>query len=346
MAAGDAGFVDGLAGDSPAVFPWLEATGATAWLNTAAAFAAAAAAGRALTGPSADSVRRVHDKAFAHEAAGCEGLMPPDLADTIAIIEPETLRDPAVGIAAVQRHLDRWPPAARRSFTLKPRLGCSGRGRAAGRDGWADDPAFANALPRLAACGGALLEPWLNRGEDLSASLWIAPNGELTLLGTSEQITAPSGLYRGQRGNVDSKGRITSDSDRDEGLRAAAAALAPHVVRAGFTGACGLDAFTYRSADGRASFRPVVEWNARFTLGTIVIGLVKRARESIRASFAPGPERRLAFHFRLDAPAGGWPESDPELLVVRYFEPEDPVRPALVVAPDRATLDARLGDAG
>jgi hypothetical protein len=326
-----------------AAFAWLEADGAlTAWLNTEAARERAEAAGRRLTGPLPAAVQRVHDKAFAFERARDSGLLPAELATLIEVFEPDRLRDPDKGVAAIQRALDDWPTWARARFTLKPRFGSSGRGRVAGRDGRADEPALRRALPRLADRGGALLEPWLERSEDLSASLWLGESGELQLLGTSEQLLAASGLYRGQRGTVDSKGRVTSGSPQDEALRDAAVALAQAAASAGFHGPCGLDAFSYRAASGRDVFRPVVEWNARFTLGIVAIGLVKQARREIRAAFSPPPEQRLAFHFALAPPAGGWPESDASLHVIRYAPRAGDVQPALAVAIDRATLDAKL----
>jgi hypothetical protein len=334
----------GSAPEERAAFAWLEADSAlTAWLNTESALECAEAAGCRLTGAPPAVVRRVHDKAFAFEAARDEGLLPAELAATIAAFDPDTLRDPDGGVAAIARALDAWPAWASERFTLKPRFGSSGRGRVAGREGRADDPALRRALPRLAERGGAMLEPWLERSEDLSASLWLDEVAGLQLLGTSEQVLAPSGLYRGQRGTVDSKGRVTSGSERDEELRDAAVAMASRAGGEGFFGPCGLDAFGYLSPSGAAVFRPVVEWNARFTLGMVAIGLVKRAHAEIRSAFAPDPEQRLAFHFALDEPACGWPASDSSLLVLRYAEPDAGVRPALAIALDRATLDARLG---
>lgn len=330
--------------DAHAVFDWLEADGAlTAWLNTDEAHERAVAAGRTLTGAPPDVVRRVHDKAFALEAARAEGLLLADLAPMLTVLGPEQLRDADAGVGAIQRALDGWPEDARERFTLKPRFGSSGRGRVAGRDGRADDPALRSALPRLAERGGALLEPWLDRCEDLSASLYLGDAGELKLVGTSEQLLAPSGLYRGQRGTVDSKGRVTSGSVHDEALREAAVAVAGKAARAGYRGPCGLDAFSYRTPAGDVAFRSVVEWNARFTLGIVALGLLRRAHAELRAAFAPGPEERLHFLFALAAPPGGWPASDAALHVFRFAEPGAEVEPGLAVAAERATLDARLG---
>jgi hypothetical protein len=327
-----------------AAFPWLESPdGVTAWLNTEAAERRAAAAGRDLSGASPAAVARVHDKAFAHAAACSEGLLPSDLEHALAVLEPAALRDADAAVARISAELARWPAWARRRFTLKPRFGSSGRGRVAGRDGEADTPALRGALPRLAERGGALLEPWLERSEDLSASLWLSEGGELVLLGTTRQWLAPSGLYLGQRGSLDSKGRVTSDSDRDERLREAAATVARAAGAEGFFGPCGLDAFVYRNAGGDEVFRPVVEWNARFTLGAVAIGLVRRALRVIAKAFDLAPGRRLAFHFGLDAPAAGWPQTDASLLVLPLWRDGDEVRPALVVAESRETLERILG---
>jgi hypothetical protein len=334
----------GTAKQERASFAWLETDGAlTAWLNTESAAGSAEAAGLRLTGAPPAVVRRVHDKAFAFEAAREEGLLPTELIETIAVFEPDQLRDADAGAAAIERVLLGWPSWAREHFTLKPRFGSSGRGRAAGRGGRTDEPALRRALPRLAEQGGAMLEPWLDRSEDLSASLWLDENAGLQLLGTSEQVLAPSGLYRGQRGTIDSKGRVTSASENDEALRGAAVAIAGRAAREGYHGPCGLDAFTYRAASGTSTFRPVVEWNARFTLGLIAIALVKRERAAVRSAFAPSPEQRLAFYFALDSPPRGWPASDPSLRVLRYAEPDAAIQPGLAIAFDRSTLDARLG---
>jgi len=327
-----------------AVFPWLEgAAGVTAWLNTEAAADAAARAGESLNGPSPESVRRVHDKAFAHAVACRERLLPPELADAIAVLEPEELADPERAVERLHSLLSDWPEWARRRFTLKPRFGTSGRGRVAGRDGKADTKELRGALRRLAERGGALLEPWCDRTEDLSASLWQGSDGELVLLGTTQQWLAPSGLYLGQRGTLDSRGRVTSGSERDEELREAAAVVVGAAARQGFHGPCGIDAFAYRSTDGDERFRSVVELNARFSMGILAIGWLRRSLEFIRHSFGLAPGRRLAFHFGLDAPRGGWPESDASLLVIELASDTAAQRPALAVAEDAATLEERLG---
>ena len=60
----------------------------------------------------------------------------------------------------------------------------------------------------------------------------------------------------------------------------------------GFSGPCGLDAFAFRSASGGEAFRPVVEWNARFNLGTLAIGhgKVDEAVERLERYLSMSPE--------------------------------------------------------
>jgi hypothetical protein len=257
----------------------------------------------------------VHDKAFAHAVAEREGLLPGRLRGAVRVLDPDALQPDAAGMAAVEAALASLPDWAAVHFTLKPRQGSSGRGRVAGAHALADTPAIRGALGRLASRGGALLEPWLDRIEDLSAQLFVAPDRTLRLLGTTRVVVTRAGLYRGQRGLVDSKGRIVSGSEHDEALREAAALSARAAAAAGFRGACGIDAFSFRGPEG-VVLRPLLEINARFTVGTIAIGLVRRQQGALERHFAPAPEQRLAFHFGLTPPPAGWPQSSAEVLTL------------------------------
>lgn len=301
--------------EAPA-FDWLPGAGeAVAWLNDENAESEARAAGRELWGAKPECVRRVHDKAFAHALAEREGLIPTRLRGAVRVLDAAALQPDAAGIAAVEAALASLPDWARERFTLKPRLGSSGRGRVAGANAIADTPAIRGALARLAARGGAVLEPWLDRIEDLSAQLFLSSDGTLRMLGTTRVVVTPAGLYRGQRGLVDSKGRIVSGSEHDEALREAAVLAAQAAAAEGFRGACGIDAFSFRAPEGIV-LRPLLEINARFTAGTIAIGLVRRQLDTLKRHFALGPEQRLAFHFALTPPPKGWRESSAEVLTV------------------------------
>jgi hypothetical protein len=261
------------------------------WLSSDEAAELARTQGIGLACAQPDAALRVHDKAFALRVAEREGLVPPDLAGAIEIIDPELLRRPDAAMRRIGR-------IRGRGFVLKPRLGSSGRGRVSvDRDG------VEGAFVRLAARGGCILEPWLRRTEDLSAQIWIAPAGEIRILSTLRQEMTPSGVWSAHAGLVDEDGVVCSDSPHDDALRSAATSVARAALNAGFSGVCGLDAFVYRGPSGDEVLRPVVEFNARFTVGTIATGLVQRALRTGR--IAPSSRFRfsgeLGLHFSVSS---------------------------------------------
>ena len=330
---------------APPVFPWL-ALGegeAEAWLHTADAARAAAARGLRLVGAAPEVVARVHDKAFAQAAAEREGLVPAALAGLVATLAPEELADAVAALAHVEAYAAALPAWIGGRFALKPRYGTSGRGRVAARAGALDREALRRALPRLAARGGALLEPWLERRADYATQLHVPASGPLTLLGTLEQVVTPAGQPRGHRGVVDARGRVTSGAEGDAALREAAVEVAEAARAEGYTGPCGVDAFAFAGPDGAPRLRPVVELNARFTLGTLALAAVRRALPELRERLGLAPGRSLPFFFGLAPPAGGWPLAGPAAgLVLPALAGSDASGPALWVAPAPELLDRAL----
>jgi len=223
-------------------------------------------------------VARVHDKGFALGVARAQGLLAPELAGALFALAPEELDAADTVRCRIEGEVARWPPGFAASFALKPRFGTSGRGRLAGRDGRLDPEALRGNLPRLRERGGCLVEPWLERVADLSAQLWVVASDDVRLLGTLVQAVTPLGVPLGHRARLGRDGRAESGSRWDPELRAAALALGRAAAAAGYTGPCGLDAFSYRGADGAERFRAVVELNARFTAGTSALALIARAR--------------------------------------------------------------------
>lgn len=310
----------GPAPDGP-VFDWLgRGEGPTAWYASeeAARFAREILESD-LVGPSPDSVAACHDKAFAIEATRNLGLGPRSLIPLHEILSPEELREPDRLLKRLAHALDEWPAWCEGRFTFKPRFGSSGRGRIGGRD-QVDTPSIRGGLPRLADRGGAIFEPWLDRLTDLSVSLLVpeagvgATSGDSlpTMLGSLEMWTSPSGVYRGHCGEVDSRGRVFSGDPQDESLRADAAAVAAQAQARGFFGPCGIDAFRYRepaSPTPVERVRPLVEFNARPTMGLVTIGLVRRALPRVREALAltPGDRRGFALTY-LDRDDRDWRE--------------------------------------
>ena len=339
---------------SKPAFSWLEDRGGIVpWISTARLPLHPALDGAKPTTAPAGTVARVHDKAFAHAVAHEENLLPDCLKDRFLVVEPELLHAGDAAIEAMQDKISSWPRELGHNFTLKPRLGTSGRGRVPGVDGRVDCPAVRGALKRLAKRGGAVLEPWFERKHDLSAQIHVSTDGEITLLGTLEQIVAPSGMYLGHRAEIDSRGRVFSGIHHEEVLREAATITSKRAFAEGFHGCCGIDAFSFELPDSDGTkqqiLRPLVEFNARFTMGTIVIGLVRRALDNLKTSLDLEPGQRRAFYFGLDAPAAGWSHAYEQVqgpkLLIPLWHPDDEVKPALLFAESRAALDVAVANA-
>jgi hypothetical protein len=286
---------------------------AVAWLNTPAARQIAASERLELLGAPPEVVREVHDRAFAQRVAVTERLLPAALEPCVAVIEPESLRDRARAAREIEASLARWPAWCAAGFVLEPRFGARAHARVEAEAGRVADAA--GAFAPLAESGGALLGPRLARRAELSAEIWIGGDGQLVLLGTLERLGAPSSSFRGRRGSVDASGGVTSGSPLDEALREVAAVVARAAAAAGYTGPCGVDAWVFEGTGGGARLWPVVELKARFTLGTLALGWLRRALPRIRAEIPVADAELHAFEFRLEAPPGGWPRAADERVL-------------------------------
>ncbi len=355
-------------------FPWLEDSGRVVpWLSTQEVEAYCTARKLRLAAPPWQVVALLHDKAFAQRMAREHCLDAPALQDLIHVLDPEILRDGMRATQEIERIVASWPAWARAGFTLKPRWGSSGRGRVRGLAGKLTLENPQTALQRLAQRGGAILEPWFAREQDFSVQLHIATTGEIEVLAVLCQKLTPAGLYRGHFGIVTPEQTIRSGTFVDEELIAKAKVLAQSAFAAGYTGPCGMDAFSYRDAEsGETKLRCVVEWNARFTTGTIVTGLLRMALRT-KAIANEQQDTPGAFAFLLTPPSENrdrgaaetqamqtdallhtpkeairWPEDSTAfrcLLLATENALEDPhTGPALCLARSSADLVARLGN--
>ena len=345
-----------------AVLPWLDTSpDAFAWIPTPS-LAESLARGLpgqprvALAGPDPDCVHALHDKAFALEASRTLGLHPPDLDPLLLVLSPEALGRPDETLARLTHALDAWPAWTGRRFTLKPRFGSSGRGRVGG-EGQIDTPAVRGALARLARRGGAVFEPWLARSRDFSVVLHLpAANAAPSILASFEMLTSRSGVFRGHCGEVDVDGGVYSGDPEDDCLRAGAADIARMAAERGFFGACGVDAFRYRTVEGdREAWRGAVEFNARPTMGLVTYGLLLRALLHLSEPLASRDRTPLAFLFTLLDPRADDPcaalldRSGPDAHVIELAArsiPGEP-RPLLFFGRDRKALrEAHLAVVG
>lgn len=257
----------------PPAFDWLATPARHAWL---ADNAAQGAAGE-LDAPAPEIVRCVNDKAFTCSQARELALCPALIRSLVEVLSPEDCVDPDFA-ARIAGRLEAWPAWTGQNFTLKPRLGTAGRGRVSRLS------EIPGAAKRLARAGGAILEPWLERTHDLSVQLYISRAGELEVLGSTDLLTSPPGVAQGVAGRIADDGRSSSHSEHDDATRTAALQLAQAAHNSGYFGPCGVDAFEFRGPEG-LELRPLVELNARFTMGTVALGQVSRARPSAGRAF-------------------------------------------------------------
>ena len=314
----------------PAFAGLTEEAGLVPWLSTKHAHATARELGKAFVAPDPSIVALVHDKAFAVQRARQLHLEPAMLEDLAVTFDPLDLQDPAEIVDKIQRTVRGWPTRFGRRFTLKPRFGCSGRGRVPGSTDDPDSVEIRGALPRLARCGGAILEPWLQRTTDLSAQFLVSKEGNIQLLGTLRQVLSVSGSYFGHCGRILPNGDIVADTPYDTQLLATSLQLVQAAHSAGYWGPCGVDAFVFEDGD-HVVFRPAVELNARFTLGTIALGLVRRARHLGNA--ANSDAAGGVFYFGLNPPGSGWPavsDNNPHVRMLPLWSQQDRCGPGIL----------------
>jgi len=341
-----------------AAFAWLEDVNVACWLADPKALSLARENGLHWQGPSADDVLRVHDKAFAFRASREFGLIPPELRGLGFVLEPQEMTSSSDWIDRLEREFETWPAWTQGRFCLKPRLGSSGRGRVSGRAGSLDRATLSGAARTLACRGGAIVEPWLERTVDFSVQLHIghsepATTPSVTILGGLQLWVTATGLYRGHLGEVDSRGRIFSGGPHEEIAREASATIAAEAQRRGYSGPCGVDGLGFRVVPATAQTapgvtRPVVEFNARFTLGTLVIGLVRRLLGRLQSELQLSPGQRCAFLFALDTPPD-WPSWEAlaqhlqgRTLCLPLAPASATARPGLIFADSIAGLQAAL----
>jgi len=317
-----------------ACFPQIgDLNGLVPWYSDPGSESLADRSGQRYGAPPSEVVRRVHDKAFSLRTARSHGCLPNLLAGTVTILEPELFADPEDAARRIEATVACWPDPLGQSFTVKPRIGTSGRGRVSGRDGRLQ-PSSVRGLARFADRGGAILEPWLDRRLDLSTQLWIDRSGAVEVIGTTVQILSPNGLYHGNRGRFRGPGPVGSGQVWDTEISTAAQKIAESAASEGFWGPCGVDSFVYYDPDHEMRLRPIVELNARFTTGTIALGFLERARE---LDLVAG---NAAWCFALHPPSGGWhPDADrrPGRLISLLEGEAD--GPALLLSPQTSVVE-------
>jgi uncharacterized ferritin-like protein (DUF455 family) len=139
----------------------------------------------------------------------------------------------------------------------------------------------------LKRCGELVVEPWLERAADFSVQLEMTSQG-LKLCGYTGLINDHRGQFEANWAapnygkSLPSSITALFDAPRDVSSRIhdlyarIHASLETELRLAGFVGPIGIDAFVYRASDGGCRLKPIVEINARYTMGRLTVELMKR----------------------------------------------------------------------
>ena len=144
----------------------------------------------------------------------------------------------------------------------------------------------------IKAEGGVVIEPWLDRVFDFSFQFHMTPKG-LRRIGMVEMINDQRGQYQSsiarpkistgkdeslkQLLNGPTGGRLKALQER---LRTM---LEPRLRAVNFRGAIGVDAFAYRDGD-RLRLKPITEINARYTMGRVMLELMRQVASGCTGS--------------------------------------------------------------
>jgi hypothetical protein len=136
-----------------------------------------------------------------------------------------------------------------------------------------------------------VVEPWLERLEDFSVQLEMTPEG-LKLRGYTGLVNDARGQFEANfadghhqhrlparvaawfEGRGDMAGRLWEYYER------LFEALAAELRAADFLGPLGIDALVYGDGAGRARLKPVVEINPRYTMGRVLVELMRQTSQN------------------------------------------------------------------
>ena len=141
-----------------------------------------------------------------------------------------------------------------------------------------------------------VVEPWLEREMDFSIQLEMTTTG-LKLCGYTGLLNDARGQFQANFAEPHHHKRIPAKiislfrepaniSNRLlEFYGGVFAALETELRRADFTGPIGIDAFVYRAADGAMKLKPVVEINPRYTMGRVLVELMRQTCQNCFGAF-------------------------------------------------------------
>lgn len=136
--------------------------------------------------------------------------------------------------------------------------------------------------------GQLVVEPWLERAADFSVQLEMGSR-HLKLVGFTGLINDRKGQFQANSAapNFDRRFPANVTASFPEALNVFGglqrlyaeifSLLETELREAGFVGPVGIDAFVYRTAEGVCRLKPIVEINPRYTMGRLMLELMKHA---------------------------------------------------------------------
>jgi len=141
-----------------------------------------------------------------------------------------------------------------------------------------------------------VIEPWLERVLDFSVQLEMSASG-LKLCGYTGLLNDARGQFQANfaephhHKRIPARGVALFREPKDISTRLLEfygeifAALEAELRRVDFTGPIGIDAFVYRNANGAVKLKPIVEINPRYTMGRVLVELMRQTCQNTFGSF-------------------------------------------------------------
>lgn len=219
-------------------------------------------------------------------------------------------------------------PAGYEEWAVKAEFSMAARERILGRGRTLNSQTAGWVKRRLAADGVVFFEPWVEPAEELGIQFDVPQTGSPQLVGVTPLLTGTAGVYRGNRVGA------WSDVEQHWSTAIDAAGRAvERIQKLGYFGPVGIDALRYRDPGGSIRERPLMDINARWTMGRLSLGLARLLE--------PG-ESATWLHVR-------WPTDDPQAPERWYVDVTDRlpsnvrvIRTSPFLVADRPTRHATL----
>ncbi|MCW1887118.1 ferritin-like domain-containing protein [Luteolibacter flavescens] len=145
----------------------------------------------------------------------------------------------------------------------------------------------------IAAHGGVVIEPWLERVTDFSALYEMDASGGVELIGLTVIENDAAGRYTGTRvgpkwANLlppEVAAFLHREAEVMRWYQEEISAALPRVVP-GHIGPLGVDAMVHRLLDGSLALKHVVELNVRMTMGRVALELLKKSASNRRGKLS------------------------------------------------------------